>query len=260
MPVIQLTEIFRQSMKSLIVTNAHSIVRGEMPVLTRKDNDFFFLRCMGRDTISNTIVELCKTRLPNTYGYSPLNDIQVLSPGRKGVLGSNELNQKLQAALNPPSPQKKELSVNGLTLREGDKVMQARNNYDILWSRDNGDNGDGVFNGDVGVLSEIGRGGQTMKVRFDDKTAVYDMDSALDLELAYAATVHKSQGNEFNAVVMPMYQGPAQLYYRNLLYTAVTRAKKLLILVGNEAVVERMVQNNRRTLRYSGLKYFLLRD
>lgn len=260
MPVIQLTEIFRQSMKSLIVTNAHSIVRGEMPVLTRKDNDFFFLRCMGRETIANTIVELCKTRLPNTYGYSPLNDIQVLSPGRKGVLGSNELNQKLQAALNPPSPQKKELSVNGLILREGDKVMQARNNYDILWSRDNGDNGDGVFNGDVGVLTEVGRGGQTLKVRFDDKTAVYDMDSALDLELAYAATVHKSQGNEFTAVVIPMYQGPAQLYYRNLLYTAVTRAKKLLILVGNEAIVERMVQNNRRTLRYSGLKYFLLRD
>lgn len=260
MPVIQLTEIFRQSMKSLIVTNAHSIVRGEMPVLSRKDSDFFFLRCMGRSTIANTIVELCKTRLPNTYGYSPLSDIQVLSPGRKGALGSNELNQKLQAALNPPSPQKRELNINGLTLREGDKVMQAKNNYDILWSRENGENGEGVFNGDVGVLLEISKSAQTFKVKFDDKTAVYDTDSALDLELAYAATVHKSQGNEFCAVIIPMYQGPAQLYYRNLLYTAVTRAKKLLILVGNEATVERMVQNNRRTLRYSGLKYFLLQN
>ncbi len=260
MPVIQLTEIFRQSMRSLIVTNAHRIVKGEMPVLTQKDSDFFFLRCHDREAVAATIIELCRTRLPKSYDYSPLEDIQVLSPARKGSLGCVDLNTRLQAALNPPAPDKNEMTINATTLRQGDKVMQARNNYNILWTKKDGEHGEGVFNGDVGILTEVSKSAQILKVVFDDKTAVYDLESALDLELAYATTVHKSQGNEFNAVILPMYQGPPQLCYRNLLYTAVTRAKKLLILVGYEQAVAKMVQNNRKTLRYTGLKYFLARE
>ena len=258
-PVVQLTEIFRQSMESLIVTNAHSIVHGDNPNLSSKDNDFFFLNRNDKEQIGNTIVELCTTRLPKTYGFSTLNDIQILSPSRKGVLGSIDINQRLQSAINPPSKLKSEVSINGITLRLGDKVMQVKNNYNIMWTKKNGENGEGVFNGDIGILTDINKLSKKITVLFDDKTAHYEFESAIDLELAYATTVHKSQGNEFNAVIIPMHQGPPQLYYRNLLYTAVTRAKKILILVGNQNTVYRMVQNNKRTLRYSGLKYFLMR-
>lgn len=260
MPVVSLSEIFRQSMESMIVTNAHKIVNGEMPVLDCRDKDFFFLPCNSRDAITKTIVDLCSTRLPNTYGYSPFEDIQVLSPGRKGELGANDLNEKLQTAINPSSADKQEITVGYNTFRLGDKVMQIKNNYNISWSRDDGECGEGIFNGDIGRLVEINKSTKNIKVRFDDKVAVYDIDSAVELSLAYASTVHKSQGNEFEAVIMPMYRGAPQLYYRNLLYTAVTRAKKLLILVGNTQTVEQMVNNNRRTKRYSGLCEFLLRD
>ena len=259
-PVVQLTEIFRQSMKSLIVTNAHSIVKGENPVLTTKDNDFFFLKRKTREQIAATITELCSVRLPKSYGYSPINDIQVLSPSRKGFLGSTDLNSRLQAVLNPPSPEKAEVNINGLILRTGDKVMQVKNNYNILWTKQNGLTGEGIFNGDIGILTEVNKASKRLTVMFDERKAYYDPEAAMDLELAYAATVHKSQGNEFNAVIIPMHQGPPQLYYRNLLYTAVTRAKKLLILVGDEQTVYNMVANNKRTLRYSGLKEFLLQQ
>lgn len=259
-PVVQLTEIFRQSMKSLIVTNAHSIVKGENPVLTTKDNDFFFLKRKTREQIAATITELCSVRLPKSYGYSPINDIQVLSPSRKGFLGSTDLNSRLQAVLNPPSPEKAEVNINGLILRTGDKVMQVKNNYNILWTKQNGLTGEGIFNGDIGILTEVNKASKRLTVMFDERKAYYDPEAAMDLELAYAATVHKSQGNEFNAVIIPMHQGPPQLYYRNLLYTAVTRAKKLLILVGDEQTVYNMVANNKRTLRYSALKEFLLQQ
>lgn len=172
------------------------------------------------------------------------------------MLGTLDLNSRLQSALNPPDELKPELPFNNKIFRLGDKVMQIRNNYDTAWVRDDGDSGEGVFNGDVGILTRVNRANKTLEVRFDDKTAKYHGDELLDLELAYALTVHKSQGNEFKAVIMPMYRGAPQLYYRNLLYTAVTRAKSLLILVGDPSVVEYMVKNNRRTLRYSGLKYF----
>ena len=257
-PVVQLNEIFRQSMKSLIVTNAHRIVKGEMPILNETKKDFFFMQRNNKELIAKTIIDLCRTRLPQSYGFSPLDDIQVLCPGKKGVLGTYDLNERLQASLNPADELKSELVFNNKVFRCGDKVMQIKNNYDIPWSRDDGEMGEGIFNGDVGIITSVNKNSKTVEVRFDDKTAKYHGDDLLNLELAYAATVHKSQGNEFNAVVIPMHKGAPQLYYRNLLYTAVTRAKNLLILVGDPSVVEYMVKNNRRTLRYSGLKCFLL--
>lgn len=258
-PVIELTEIFRQSMESLIVTNAHKIVKGEMPQLNVTDNDFFFLYKSNTEDAAQTIVDLCTRRLVNTYGYSCMNDIQILSPTRKGVLGTYELNRRIQSIINPPDKSKHEITVNYYTLREGDKVMQVKNNYNINWVKDNGEVGDGIFNGDIGILSEINVSSHTVKVKFDDRVAMYDQDSLVDLELAYACTVHKSQGNEFEAVVMPISNFPPQLMYRNLLYTAVTRAKKMLILVGDNNSLKKMVDNNRRILRFSGLKEFLQR-
>lgn len=259
-PVVQLNEIFRQSMQSLIVTNAHRIVQGEMPRLSDRSSDFFFLPAGDPALISATIVDLCIRRLPKSYGYSPLFDIQVLSPGRKGELGSIELNKQLQSAINPPDKAKKEITANGYSLREGDKVMQVRNNYDIEWTKEDGSGGAGVFNGDVGILLAIDKAAGDLAVRFEDRTAYYDLDSAGDLELAYAVTVHKSQGSEFEAVVMPMFQGPPQLYYRNLLYTGVTRAKNLLVMVGTPRTVEIMVENNRKTKRFSALCDFLVKE
>lgn len=260
LPVVQLKEIFRQSMESLIVTNAHAIVNGSMPDLTKTTSDCFFMNRSSGESISDTIIELCKRRLPVTYGYSALNDIQVLCPGRKGNLGTYEVNKKLQNALNPKEEHKREININGLVLRCGDKVMQSKNNYNIQWVKSDGESGEGIFNGDIGVLTEVSRSTQSIQVMFDDKLAVYDLDSAADLELAYAVTVHKSQGNEFNAVIIPMYNTPPQLSYRNLLYTAVTRAKKLLIFVGNPSIVKKMVDNNKKALRYSALKDFLERE
>lgn len=257
LPVVQLKEIFRQSMKSLIVTNAHRIVAGIQPELYMRSSDFFFLPCRDPARIGSTVVDLYANRLPASYGYSPLTDIQVLSPGRKGDLGTMELNKRLQDAVNPPSAAKQEITIGASLFREGDKVMQTKNNYNLPWTRLDGTTGEGVFNGDVGILVEVDKRAGALTVQIDDKLVVYGRESAEELELAYAMTVHKSQGNEFQAVVIPMYPGPRQLYYRNLLYTAITRAKSLLVLVGREEVVRGMVENDRKTRRYSGLYYFL---
>lgn len=257
LPVVQLQEVFRQSLESLIVSNAHRIVRGELPELGVRNKDFFFLEDSVREHIRDTIVQLYTTRLPKSYGYSPLSDIQVLCPGRKGELGVNELNLRLQEAVNPPAPTKTEITINGMLFRAGDKVMQIKNDYDIPWTRSDGSTGTGVFNGDVGILKQIDRPTETLVICFDDREATYSFETAGNLDLAYATTVHKSQGSEFEAVIIPMYPGPPQLYYRNLLYTAVTRAKALLILVGMPGVVKQMVDNDRRTKRYSGLSCFL---
>ena len=257
-PVVKLNEIFRQSMQSLIVTNAHKIIQGIMPELAVRDNDFFFLPDYNSEHIAVTVADLCARRLKNAYAYNLLENIQVLSPTRKGLLGTYELNNRLQALVNPNPP--RGVKVGYYTLNEGDKVMQSRNNYDIPWSRDDGEFGEGVFNGDIGVLTEVNNASKTYKVRFDDRVATYDSDSVTDLELAYACTVHKSQGNEFDCVVLPMFRGAPQLMYRNLLYTAVTRAKKMLIIVGDDKALRYMVENNRRILRYTGLKTFLTRD
>ena len=257
LPVVQLKQIFRQSMQSLIVTNAHRIVNGQMPELAVRKSDFFFLPCNDPAEIGAIIVDLCSVRLPASYGYSPLTDIQVLSPGRKGELGTAELNRKLQAALNPADKKKNEITINGILFREGDKVMQIKNDYNLPWTKLDGTSGEGVFNGDLGVLCTIDRRASTVTVQMDDRIVLYELESANELELAYAMTVHKSQGNEFPVVVMPMYHGAPQLYYRNLLYTAITRAKSLLILVGTQKTVQIMVDNDKKTRRYAGLYYFL---
>lgn len=257
LPVVQLTEVFRQALESRIVQNAHRIVKGQMPALGERDGDFFFLsRPSATDTVE-TVLDLCARRLPMKYNYTIWENIQILCPGRKGALGTRELNAHLQALLNPPADDKREIVIEGVTLREGDKVMQVKNNYDIPWTRDDGEMATGVFNGDIGRLIRVDTEEGTLTVRYDDREALYNRKDAADLEPAYAVTVHKSQGSEFDAVVMPVFSGVPQLTYRNLLYTAVTRAKSLLILVGSAETVHRMVENDRKTLRYTGLRHFL---
>ena len=260
-PTVQLKEIFRQSMESLIVTSAHRIVEGQIPQLTVRDNDFFFLPSREPAAAQELVVGLCAQRLPKSYGFSCVEDIQVLCPSRKGEMGTVELNKLLREAINPAEKGKPEAKINGQLFREGDKVMQVRNDYHLPWTKDDGAEGQGVFNGDMGVVTEIDKPGGAVRVRIDDKTVLYDFEHAAnELEPAYAVTVHKSQGNEFTAVVIPVLRVPGQLRYRNLLYTAVTRAKKLLILVGERSVLGQMIENNRKTRRYTGLKWFLERE
>ena len=257
-PQVRLTEIFRQAQKSLIVTNAHAIVHGQMPELKKHDNDFFFLKRERAEQIKSTTLDLVSSRLPKSYGYSPTADIQVIVPTRIGAVGANNLNQSLQERLNPPAPNKSEFENNGRKFRTGDKVMQIKNNYDILWQRDNGEEGMGVYNGDIGFIESIDRPTKTLLIRFDDRVAEYLFEMAPELELAYAITVHKSQGSEFEAVVMPLTSYKSKMHYRNLLYTAVTRAKSRLILLGQEKTIAEMIANNRKTVRYTNLKEMLL--
>ena len=256
LPVVELKKVFRQAMKSRIVTNAHDIVAGKMPDLETKDNDFFFMKRNNSNSVVATIAELCSKRLPDAYGFDPFNDIQVLCPSRKGECGSVNINKVLQAVLNPPSKSKKEVSLAGKILREGDKVMQIKNNYDILWTK-GGDEGSGIFNGDIGIIEKIDNISSAFSVNFEDRIAVYSFENANEIEHAYAITVHKSQGNEFKAVVMPVFNVIPNLCYRNLLYTAVTRAKNIMVLIGSADVVYNMTANNSRTKRYTALKHFL---
>ncbi len=260
-PTVQLKEVFRQSMQSLIIASAHRIVAGEMPELRRRDSDFFFLPGGGPEQARELIGALCGTRLPKSYGYSPFEDIQVLCPSRKGELGTAELNRLLRETVNPPAKDKAQVKIEGQLFREGDKVMHVHNDYQLPWTREDGSEGQGVYNGDMGVITRIDRPGGAIEVMIDDKLVIYDFDKAgFELEPAYAVTVHKSQGNEFNAVIIPVTKVPRQLCYRNLFYTAVTRAKKLLILVGESEVVREMVKNDRKTQRITGLRQFLARD
>ncbi len=260
-PTVQLKEVFRQSMQSLIISSAHRIVAGEMPELRRRDSDFFFLPGGGPEQARELIGALCGTRLPKSYGYSPFEDIQVLCPSRKGELGTAELNRLLRETVNPPAKDKAQVKIEGQLFREGDKVMHVHNDYQLPWTREDGSEGQGVYNGDMGVITRIDRPGGAIEVMIDDKLVIYDFDKAgFELEPAYAVTVHKSQGNEFNAVIIPVTKVPRQLCYRNLFYTAVTRAKKLLILVGESEVVREMVKNDRKTQRITGLRQFLTRD
>lgn len=256
LPVVRLTEIFRQAMESLIVKNAHEIVSGRMPELRAVDSDFFFIRRTEPESAQDTVADLYCRRLPAAYGYDPLSQIQILCPSRKHILGTEALSKLMQSRLNPPGPGKKELRRPGFILREGDKVIQTRNNYDIEWSRP-GEEGAGIFNGDIGILEKIDHAASALWVRFEDRVALYTGEQISDLELAYAMTIHKSQGSEFDCVILPLLSIVPQLAYRNLLYTAVTRAKKQLIIVGSERDVRRMVENNRRTLRYTGLPVLL---
>ena len=257
LPVVCLTEVFRQAMDSLIVTNAHRIVGGDMPVLDRKDGDFFLLERTNPYTAAKTVSELVSKRLPQAYGLSPTEDIQVLCPSKKGEVGTVHLNTLLQNSVNPPDEKKAELTVGFRTFRMGDKVMQTKNNYDVIWEKADGETGEGIFNGDIGVIEQIDSRAETARIRFDDRTVVAAKEQLVEMELAYAVTVHKSQGSEFSAVIIPVVSVLPNLCYRNLLYTAVTRAKKLLILVGTAEEVGKMVRNDKKTRRYSALQYLL---
>ena len=259
-PTVRLTEIFRQARESLIIMNAHAINGGQLPELTVKNKDFFFLQRRDMQRAVDTIVDLCVRRLPQNMGI-PADQIQVLSPTRKNEAGTAALNLRLQAALNPPAPGKQEHKRGKMLFRVGDRVMQIKNNYDIMWKKTEGFGvGTGVFNGDVGKVTEIDPGQETMTVVFDDRQVEYTFDLLGQLELAYAMTVHKSQGSEYRAVILSVSQANPYLLTRSILYTAVTRARELLILVGDPGVVQQMVENNRQSRRYSGLKLRLEKD
>ena len=247
---VRLVEIFRQAQESLIVTNAHRINNGEMPNLTVKNGDFFFLPRATDREIAETVADLYANRLPRAYGEECRQGIQVISPSRRGEAGSETLNIRLQAVLNPPQDGKREYKYREITYRVGDRVMQIRNNYELEWQRGR-QSGLGIFNGDIGVIDHIGKA--SMRIIFDDREVEYDLTLLEDLEPAYAITVHKSQGSEYPTVIIPAYSAPPMLLTRNLLYTAVTRAQTRVIVVGKSEIIEAMVQNNRQTLRYTGL-------
>lgn len=253
---VRLTEIFRQAAASMIVVNAHRINKGEMPEINAREGDFFFMQRSGAENIVRTILELCKKRLPDTYGYDPIKDVQVLAPMRKGPLGVNSLNIELQKVLNPPGKGLGEKHFRDFIYRTGDRVMQVKNNYNVRWFKPDGPEyeGFGVFNGDTGVIKRVDEEEQKLTVVFeDDRTVDYDYVMLDELEPAFAVTIHKSQGSEFPAVIIPLYPGPQVLLTRNLLYTGITRAKDIVVLVGSEDVLSEMVRNDKETFRYSGL-------
>lgn len=257
-PSVCLTEIFRQARESAIVMNAHGVNRGEVPALNNKSRDFFYMGRRDAARVSDTIVELCRTRLPNNMGI-PAEQIQVLSPTRKRGAGTAALNRALQAALNPPAEGKGERAYGQYIFREGDRVMQVKNNYDLFWENpDTGERDLGVFNGDIGTILEVENGGVT--VSFDGRLVNYPTELLGELEPAYAVTVHKSQGSEYRAVILSLFDVPPTLLARGVLYTAITRAKELFILVGSDELLAKMVENDRQTRRYSALRTRLVRE
>ena len=257
LPTVHLTEIFRQAQESLIVMNAHRVNRGELPQLRDVKHDFFFLPARNEEEVGMTIAGLCTTRLPEKMGI-PSDQIQVLTPTKKGLAGTVNLNRLLQAKLNPTTPEKRERAFGEFIFREGDRVMQIRNNYDILWKKTDGSAvGTGIFNGDVGIIRSVDHQMEQLTVVFDDREADYDFTQLGELEPAYAMTVHKSQGSEYRAVILSAWSGSQYLLNRSILYTAITRAKDLLIIVGREDTVAAMTANGKVGRRYSGLKLHL---
>lgn len=253
-PTVKLTEIFRQNGGSRIVRNAHLINKGEHPDLSENTGDFFRLKRIQAASAVETIAELCSVRLPNRMNIPP-SDIQVLSPTRKGELGIRNLNRRLQLVLNPPSPNKKEKLFGDVVFREGDRVMQIKNNYDILWrAEDNSAAGSGIYNGDIGQIISIDTESETVTVNFDGRITGYGFDSLLELEHAWAMTVHKSQGSEYRAVILALSPSSQMLLTRDVLYTAVTRAKEILILVGDDQTAYYMIDNFRQSKRYTALR------
>ncbi|MFR6436565.1 MAG: ATP-dependent RecD-like DNA helicase, partial [Peptoniphilaceae bacterium] len=256
-PSVQLDEVFRQAETSYIVKNAHRINRGKLPQVNEKGTDFFFIEESDPNKALQLICDLVKNRLPAYYGVDPMEDIQVLAPMKKGICGIEHLNEALQKTLNPG---KKGLASRGFTYCVGDKVMQTKNNYQMPWKSQNkvfDNEGEGVFNGDLGRVTAVDPDGAWLKVLYDDRLCTYTSEYLPELMPAYASTVHKSQGSEFPVVVMPILNGPPMLYTRNLLYTGVTRARKLVVIVGSFQALERMVQNNRIRWRYSDLDSIL---
>ena len=261
--VVRLKDIFRQGKESMIITNAHRINNGELPYLNKKGGDFFFDNRESNEEILETILDLVNRRLPLFNSkWNKIRDFQVLSPTRKGILGVDNLNNELQSILNPPSKDKKERKFKDSVFREGDKVMQTKNNYSLKWNRINGygDNeGVGIFNGDMGFIESISEENRTVTVVFDDeRRIVYDNLYVEELELAYAITIHKSQGSEFKVIITPAFMGSAFLMNRNILYTGITRAKELVVVVGNQRALKYMVDNTNSMERYSSLKERIL--
>ena len=250
--VVKLNKIFRQAEQSLIVKNAHAVNRGEMPVLNRRDNDFFFIEKNGNAEIAELLTQFVCTRLPRRYGADPWEEIQVITSTRKSVLGTAELNAAFQQALNPPARDKTEKKYGAVIFREGDKIMQIKNDYDLVWKRGT-EEGTGVFNGDIGRITDINTRAETLCIDFDGRIAEYDFSQLEELELAYAITVHKSQGSEYRIIVIPMFEAPAPLMNRKLLYTAITRARELAIIVGSRAALAKMVANGHVARRYTAL-------
>ena len=250
---VRLDEIFRQAQQSLIVTNAHAINHGKMPRLDVKDNDFFFLPRANDREIAETVAGLCSVRLPRTYGEMGVKGVQVIAPSRRGETGTEHLNMLLQSVLNPKSDSKREYTFRDIVFREGDRVMQTKNNYDIYWEREDGSWGNGIFNGDIGTILRIDYSDEKMQIEFEDRCSDYDFNMLDELEPAYAVTVHKSQGSEYPIVVLPLGSASEMLLSRNLFYTAVTRAQNMVILVGREDKIRTMVENNRPAMRYTGL-------
>ena len=258
--VVRLKRIYRQAESSLIIMNAHKVNQGQMPELRRTDSDFFFERKQTAEEALNSTLKLVTVRLPQYGGYDPLRDIQVLTPTRKGELGVAMLNIKLQQAFNPPSPMKNEHRYGDTVFRVGDKVMQSKNNYSMSWRKPGpgcpDETGEGIFNGDMGFITEVDNESRMLTVQFDDgRVSVYGFTQTEELQLAYAVSIHKSQGSEFPVVVLPLVGGPPMLLTRNLLYTAITRAKKMVVITGREDCIAAMVANNRIRLRYSGLPH-----
>lgn len=253
---VRLTEIFRQDSESMIILNAHAINEGRMPDTSNHAPDFFFLTRDTDTSIAATVADLVKNRLPKAYGADFAAGIQVITPSRKGAAGTEELNLLMQSMLNPPSPEKIQRSAHGVIFRDGDRVMQVKNNYSIEWTKD-GLEGLGIFNGDIGEIDSIDSASESMLIDFDGRITKYAFSGLDELEHAYAITVHKSQGSEYPVVILPLYNCAPMLLTRNLLYTAVTRASKMVILVGRKSVLSTMVNNNRHTTRYTGLKQFL---
>lgn len=256
LPVVCLSQVFRQALESKIITNAHKIVGGENPDLTNDGKDFFHMERPSAHHVAQTVAELCAERLPSAYGWDSFSDIQVITPSKKGEAGTHNLNKLLQEALNPPHSTKSQLSVAGRLFRVGDKVMQVKNNYNIEWESPK-EKGTGIFNGDIGLLTEINVSSGVVTVNFDGRVAHIPAECLSDLELAYAITVHKSQGSEFKAVIFPAISIVPNLAYRNLLYTAVTRARDMLITVGSTEMIYAMTQNDKKAKRYSALAHFL---
>lgn len=259
LPVVCLSQVFRQALESKIITNAHKIVNGETPDLKNDGKDFFHMERPNPFMTSQTVVELCSERLPKAYKWDAFSDIQVICPSKKGETGTQNLNKLLQNALNPAEKGKSEIIVAGKVFRVGDKIMQVKNNYNIEWESPT-EKGTGIFNGDIGILTAIDTKTSLVTVNFDGRVATIPGEYLSELELAYAVTVHKSQGSEFKAVIIPAINIVPNLAYRNLLYTAVTRAKDLLVTVGSAQMIDAMTQNDRKAKRYSALSHFLKVD
>ncbi len=256
LPCVRLTEIFRQAKESFIVTNSHLVNEGRMPDIGQKNGDFFFLHRRTDEEIAATIADLCKNRLPRSYGASIVPTIQIITPSHSGAAGTANLNRLLQEALNPPAPGKAERRVRDTVLRTGDRVMQIKNDYSLAWTK-NGKEGMGIFNGDIGVITDIDPVSETLVVSFDERETIYEFSSLDELEHAYAITVHKSQGSEYPVVILPMFNCPPMLRTRHLLYTAITRAEKMVILVGRQDILSEMVENDRHAIRCTHLAAFL---